>query len=89
MNSIVRVRNLDSDERSTFRLVFPEDADMARRRLSVLAPVGAALFGRKEGERVRVLLPSRRVHHLEIDKLFHDPEAPRSIEPFQHPESTQ
>jgi len=88
MNSIVRVRNLDSEERSTFRLVFPEDADMARRRLSVLAPVGAALFGRREGERVRVLLPNRRVHYLEIDKVFRDAEAPRSLETFQYAEST-
>jgi len=88
MNSIVRVRNLDGDERSTFRLVFPEDADMARRRLSILAPVGAALFGRREGDRVRVLLPSRRVHYLEIDKVFRDAEAPRSLKPSQHPEST-
>jgi regulator of nucleoside diphosphate kinase len=88
MNSIVRVRNLDGDERSTFRLVFPEDADMARQRLSILAPVGAALFGRREGDRVRVLLPSRRVHYLEIDKVFRDAEAPRSLKPPQHTEWT-
>jgi regulator of nucleoside diphosphate kinase len=89
MDSIVRVRNPDSEERSTFRLVFPEDADMARQRVSVLAPVGAALFGRREGERVRVLLPSRRVRRLAIDRVFRDPESIRSLEPAQHVESTQ
>jgi regulator of nucleoside diphosphate kinase len=88
MNSIVRVRNLDSEERSTFRLVFPEDADMARLRVSVLAPVGAALLGRREGQRVRVLLPSRRVRRLEIDKLFRDPEGIRSRRPSEQLELT-
>ena len=52
MDSIVRVRNLDSEER------------------------------------IRVLLPSRRVRPLAIDKVFRDPESIRSLEPAQHLEST-
>ena len=50
MNSVVRVRDLDWDETETFTLVYPIEADIARNQISVLAPVGAALLGYREGD---------------------------------------
>src|SRR4051812_43327926 len=40
MNSVVRLRDLDSVVTEEYELVYPEDADITRHRLSVLAPVG-------------------------------------------------
>ncbi|WP_085884496.1 nucleoside diphosphate kinase regulator [Oceanibacterium hippocampi] len=34
----------------TVTLVYPEDADMTRRRVSVVSPIGVALLGLAEGE---------------------------------------
>ena len=44
MNSAVLFRTEAVDERSV-ELVFPKDADVASRKLSVLTPVGSALIG--------------------------------------------
>lgn len=51
MGSIVDIRGQADGERYTYQLVFPADADIALGRVSVLSPLGAALLGRKEGER--------------------------------------
>jgi regulator of nucleoside diphosphate kinase len=75
MNSIVRIRNLDSGETSTYGLVFPSDADMKVRSISVLAPIGAALFGRTVGERFEVVVPSGQTRHFEVVEITYQPEA--------------
>ena len=49
MDSEVRVRDLDTHEAIVFRIVFPRSADAAARRISVLAPLGMAVLGRRAG----------------------------------------
>ncbi len=43
----------DQGERHDVILVYPEEADMEKGRLSVLTPVGAALIGLKVGQSIR------------------------------------
>ncbi len=43
----------DQGERHDVILVYPEEADMGKGRLSVLTPVGAALIGLKVGQSIR------------------------------------
>ena len=43
----------DSGETHDVTLVYPEEADMGKNRLSVLTPVGAALIGLKVGQSIR------------------------------------
>src|SRR5690606_40417441 len=50
MNSKVRFIDLDSDEERIVTLVYPKDADPAESKVSVLAPVGAALLGLSVGQ---------------------------------------
>ena len=50
MGSVVRFRT-GRDER-TVLLVYPADADIAARRVSVLTPVGAALIGLRAGQSI-------------------------------------
>ncbi len=49
-NSKVTVKNLNSGEMYTYRLVYPNEADGARGSISLLSPLGMALIGREEGE---------------------------------------
>jgi len=49
MQSEVVFVDEDSGEEHRVHLVYPRDADMARNRLSVLTPVGAALIGLRRG----------------------------------------
>src|SRR5687768_17408953 len=50
MNSVVRLRDLDTGGEEEYELVFPEDADLANNRISVLAPVGTAVLGYRVGD---------------------------------------
>jgi regulator of nucleoside diphosphate kinase len=52
IGSQVSFRNETSGREQTVRLVFPADANIDARRISVLTPVGAALIGMNEGESI-------------------------------------
>jgi regulator of nucleoside diphosphate kinase len=69
MESTVTFRDTDSGEESTVTLVYPQDADGARRRISILAPVGAALIGLRVGETIAWPVPSGRDRHLEVIRV--------------------
>ena len=47
-------------------LVYPSDADASAGRVSVLAPVGAALLGLRVGERIEWPLPAGRTAQIRI-----------------------
>lgn len=50
MNSIITLRDLQSQALETYTLVFPLHADIANRQLSVLSPAGASVLGCRQGE---------------------------------------
>lgn len=53
----VTVEQEDGGER-TYRLVGPDEFDVARRRISVDAPLGRALLGKREGDTAVVVRPA-------------------------------
>jgi regulator of nucleoside diphosphate kinase len=57
INSCVRVTDLASNKRNAYFVVFPRDANYAE-RISVLAPIGAALLGGRVGDVVELAVPS-------------------------------
>jgi regulator of nucleoside diphosphate kinase len=50
----------------TVQIVAPEDADIERRRISVLTPVGAALLGLSVGQQISWEMPDKHVSVLEV-----------------------
>jgi regulator of nucleoside diphosphate kinase len=50
MNSTVVLLDLETGEEETYTLVLPERADLARGRISVLAPIGTAMLGYEAGD---------------------------------------
>jgi len=64
VNSTVRVRDLDSGTAHRYTLVWPSQADAAKRRISVLAPMGTALLGCRAGDRVEWQMPGGLVRLL-------------------------
>ncbi|WP_119417886.1 nucleoside diphosphate kinase regulator [Desertibaculum subflavum] len=52
IGSKVSFRNETSGRDQTVRLVYPADADIGARRISVLTPIGAALIGMNEGDSI-------------------------------------
>jgi len=70
MNSRVRVRDMNSGREVTYEIVFPPHADVAKNRISVLAPIGTGLLGYSIGTTVEWQVPSgiRRFRILAVDQ---------------------
>lgn len=68
MHAAVHVLDLESGERQELVLVGPAEADVKARRISVLAPLGTALLGYREGDEVEWLMPGGlrrlRIEHV-------------------------
>jgi len=74
MNSEVAVRDLDSRQEMAFTLVFPSEADVEQRKISILAPVGTAVLGYRVGDTIEWKVPAR-VRNLKIERVLYQPEA--------------
>lgn len=72
MNSEVLL-HLNGEEMET-RLVYPQEADLERKRLSVLSPIGTAILGYSEGAHIEWEVPSG-VTSIQIKKILYQPEA--------------
>jgi regulator of nucleoside diphosphate kinase len=56
----------DEERIQSVRIVAPADADIDRRRVSVVAPVGAALLGLAAGQSIAWEMPNGRLKVLEV-----------------------
>ena len=74
MNSKVVVRDLDSGEDETYTLVYPEQANAAEGKISILAPIGTAMLGYRIGDVFEWEVPAGK-RRLRIEKILYQPEA--------------
>jgi len=74
MNSTARLVDLKTDEEMIFTLVYPDHANIAEGRISVLAPIGTAILGCSEGEMVEWEVPDG-MRSLKVDRILYQPEA--------------
>lgn len=58
LNSHVRVQDLESGKEIEFTIVMPREADIAKQKISILTPMGAALIGLRKGETVEWKMPA-------------------------------
>jgi regulator of nucleoside diphosphate kinase len=56
-------------------LVYPRDADPHSNKVSILAPVGAALIGLSVGETIDWPMPNGRRKRLRLEAILYQPEA--------------
>ena len=73
MNSRIRLR--DGRRTWTMTLVFPEKADPEEDRISVLAPLGAAILGCRVGQPVTFRVPGGAERSCDILSVLYQPEA--------------
>lgn len=66
IGSEVTYRDEDTGQVDTVRVVLPQDASVDERRVSVLAPVGAALIGLSVGQRIEWDVAAGRVRRLTV-----------------------
>jgi regulator of nucleoside diphosphate kinase len=70
----VMLLDVDTRESATWVLVYPEHADYDAGRLSVLAPIGMAILGYREGDIVEWDVPAGQ-RRIRIHKVLYQPEA--------------
>jgi regulator of nucleoside diphosphate kinase len=74
MNSTVVLLDLETGEEETYTLVLPERADLARGRISVLAPIGTAMLGYEAGDIFEWEVPAG-TRRLKVQHILYQPEA--------------
>ena len=73
MNSRVRLLDVERNETMEFDLVYPASADGAHGKVSILAPIGTAILGFREGDTVTWPVPGG-TRTLRIEKVLSQPE---------------
>jgi len=77
MHARVRIRDRDSGDAMTLEVVWPEEADAARLRINVLAPLGMAVLGCRKGDAVSWPTPGG-VRRFEVMEVTAPPAAVRN-----------
>jgi regulator of nucleoside diphosphate kinase len=68
MDSTVEFEDLATSEVEEYTITFPERADVERKRISILAPIGTALIGCRVGDVVKWSTPGG-VRHLKVRRV--------------------
>ena len=74
MNTKVALLDLDSHEEEVYTLVYPENADSAEGKISVLAPIGTAMLGYRVGDVFEWEVPAGK-RRLKVDRILYQPES--------------
>lgn len=74
MNSRVRLLDLQDGSVLEYTLVYPAEANFAEGKISVVAPIGAAMLGYKVGDEIEWEVPAGR-RHLKVEAVLYQPEA--------------
>lgn len=74
MNSTVRFKVESTNEEFTLTLVYPRDMDSSGGTISILAPVGSALLGLSQGDRIEWPKPGGDLLRVRIEEVIFQPE---------------
>ncbi|MDR4478237.1 MAG: nucleoside diphosphate kinase regulator [Nitrospira sp.] len=74
MNSQVRIEDMDTGMENVYTLVFPSDASIPEKKISILAPIGTALLGSRAGGTVDWPVPAG-MRTVRIKEVLYQPEA--------------
>lgn len=69
LGSRVLYHDLSKSAPTEITLVLPHDADVTKHRVSVLTPVGAALIGVEEGDRISFSMPWTGIRTLAVVRV--------------------
>jgi len=74
MGSVVTFVDESNGQEMTIRLLYPHDMkiESAYQKVSVLAPVGAALIGLGIGHTIEWPLPNGKTKHLKVTSVFNE-----------------
>ena len=73
MHSEARLIDVDTGEEMICKLVFPDEANISRMQISVLAPIGTAMLGYRAGDSFAWEVPSG-TRTLQVQEILFQPE---------------
>ncbi len=79
MHSCVCLADLHNDEAMEITLVFPDEIAPDDGRISVVAPIGAAILGYQAGDTVQFRTPGG-LRRLRIEQVLYQPEAAGQVD---------
>jgi regulator of nucleoside diphosphate kinase len=74
MNSIVKIRFLNTDKEVQFQIVYPHQANVKENKISIFSPIATALIGYKVKDEIEWIVPAG-LTKLRIEKIVYQPEA--------------
>lgn len=74
MHSVVKLKYLETDKIIEMEIVYPDEADIKKNKISIFAPIATALLGYKKGDVINWEIPSGKVKIM-IDDIIYQPEA--------------
>ncbi|MGV3585385.1 MAG: nucleoside diphosphate kinase regulator [Adhaeribacter sp.] len=74
MHSVVKLKYLQSNQEIKMEIVYPEEADIKKNKISIFAPIATALLGYRKGDVIDWVVPSGKVK-IQIDDILYQPEA--------------
>jgi regulator of nucleoside diphosphate kinase len=74
MNSTVCLEDMASGDEEIYTLVFPDDADLAQGKISILAPIGTGMLGYRVGDVFEWDVPAGK-RQLLVKRIIFQPEA--------------
>lgn len=75
MNSKVKFFSLQDEKEMIVTIVYPQDANFAEGKVSVLASLGSALIGLRVGQEINWKFPDGKTKALRILEVLFQPEA--------------
>ena len=66
----VELKNSDSEEKRTYTIVGPDEADISTGKVSILSPLARAVLGKKAGNDVVVKAPSGNIEYEIVKVTF-------------------
>lgn len=75
MNSKVRYIDLKTNKESIVTIVYPKDSNSVEGKVSIFAPLGSALIGLRENQKINWRFPNGKTKSLKILELLYQPEA--------------
>jgi regulator of nucleoside diphosphate kinase len=75
MNSKVRFLNVNDKKEMTIEIVYPTESSFEDGRISVLASLGSALLGLREGQEINWMFPDGKTKTLRVLQVIYQPEA--------------
>lgn len=73
MNSFVKLRDIKRNAAMEITIVYPKDANLPHRKISVLAPVATAVLGCRVGDEIEVSAPLGPITY-KVEKIIYQPE---------------